>query len=139
MNVGDRIKARRKQLGMSAETLAAHIGKSAATIYRYENGDISNVSSEILLPIADALQTSPGYLMGWDEIANSLGSDSPTAQKLHAIGSELSDSLSNCESELLSIFRSLNDLGQQTLLGTARGLAANPDMKKDGALNNVTA
>ena len=66
MNIGNRIKQRRKELGMSAETLAEKIGKSAATVYRYEKGDIAKVDSEIILPIADALFTTPAYLMGWE-------------------------------------------------------------------------
>lgn len=36
------------------------------------------------------------------------------------------------EEELLIIYRDLNDIGQQALMGTARGLIANPDMKKPG-------
>lgn len=43
------------------------------------------------------------------------------------------------EDELISIYRSLNSFGQQTLIGTARGLAANPDMKKGGKSKDVTA
>lgn len=70
MTVGDRIKQRRKQLGMSAETLAECIGKSAATVYRYEKGDISKIDSDALLPIAQALITTPAYLMGWDDVSN---------------------------------------------------------------------
>lgn len=85
MSIGERIKARRKQLGMSAETLADRIGKSPATVYRYEKGDISGVDSRVLLPIADALGTTPGYLMGWDEIAENLGSVSSAAQKLQEV------------------------------------------------------
>lgn len=67
MNIGDRIKKRRKEIGMSAEQLAKRIGKSPATVYRYENGDIRNVDSRALIPIADALGVSPGVLMGWTE------------------------------------------------------------------------
>lgn len=85
MSIGERIKTRRKELGMSAETLAEKIGKSPATVYRYEKGDISGVDSKVLLPIADALGTTPGYLMGWDGIADNLGSDSPAAKKLQEI------------------------------------------------------
>lgn len=88
MNIGERIKARRKQLGMSAETLADRIGKSPATVYRYEKGDISGVDSRVLLPIADALGTTPGYLMGWDEITENLGSNSRAARKLQEIKSQ---------------------------------------------------
>ena len=67
MNVGQRIKQRRKQLGMSAEELAAKIGRSPATMYRYEKGEIDKMDSSVLLPIADALLTTPAYLMGWTD------------------------------------------------------------------------
>ena len=67
MNVGQRIKARRQQLGMNAETLAAKIGVSASTIYRYENGGIDKVDASKLISIADALYTTPVYLMGRNE------------------------------------------------------------------------
>jgi transcriptional regulator with XRE-family HTH domain len=43
------------------------------------------------------------------------------------------------EVELLAIYRSLNDIGQAALMGTARGLAANPDMKRGSASNTETA
>ena len=67
MNIGNRIKQRRIDLDISAEELAAMIGKSRATIYRYENGDIENLPTTILEPLAEALETTPAYLMGWDD------------------------------------------------------------------------
>lgn len=66
MDVGERIKQRRKQLGISAEALAEQLGVSPATIYRYESNDIMNMRIDKLEPIAKALQTTPAYLMGWD-------------------------------------------------------------------------
>ena len=71
MTVGERIKQRRLALGMNAETLAEKIGKSAATVYRYENGFIGRVDSTILHTIADALNTTPAYLMGWEDAETS--------------------------------------------------------------------
>lgn len=65
MNTGDRIKQRRIALGLSADELATRIGKSRATIYRYENGDIENMPTPILEPLAKALETTPAQLMGW--------------------------------------------------------------------------
>ena len=67
MMTGARIKIRRKELGMSAESLAAECGLSPATIYRYEKGDIENMGIDKLKPIAAALKTTPAYLMGWDD------------------------------------------------------------------------
>lgn len=67
MTTGQRIRNRRKEIDISAEKVAAAIGVSPATIYRYENGDIEKVPGEILLPIAKVLRTTPAYLMGWEE------------------------------------------------------------------------
>lgn len=67
MNIGDRIKIRRKQLKMSADELASKLGKDRSTIYRYEKGDIENLPLDILSPIATALETTPEYLMGWSK------------------------------------------------------------------------
>ena len=70
VSVGNRIKERRKELKMSAETLADIIGVSAATIYRYENGGIANMGTDKLENIAQALNIEPKYLMGWAQEAN---------------------------------------------------------------------
>lgn len=67
MKIGDRIKQRRIELGFDADELAKRIGKSRATVYRYENGDIENMPTTVLEPIAKALNTTPAYLMGWSE------------------------------------------------------------------------
>lgn len=67
MEIGQRINARRKELKMSADELAKRLGKDRSTIYRYEKGDIENLPLDILEPIAEALETTPAYLMGWQK------------------------------------------------------------------------
>ena len=67
MTTGQRMKNRRKAIGLSAEKVAEILGVSPATIYRYENGDIEKVPGDRLGPIASALQTTPAYLMGWTD------------------------------------------------------------------------
>ena len=68
MTIGERIKARRIELGMSLEELGKRLGKNRTTVYRYETGYIENLPIEILEPIAAVLQTTPAYLMGWEEV-----------------------------------------------------------------------
>lgn len=69
MDIGQRIKKRRKELRMSADKLAELLGKNRSTVYRYEAGEIENLPLDVLEPIAKALETTPAYLMGWaDEI-----------------------------------------------------------------------
>ena len=77
MTTGQRMKKRRKEIGLSAERVAMALGVSPATVYRYENGDIEKVPGDLLEPIAAVLQTTPSALMGWEEnpkIEKSLGS-----------------------------------------------------------------
>lgn len=65
MTVGERIKRRRLQLGLSVDDIADKLGKSRATVYRYENGDIENMPYDVLIPLAKILDTRPGVLTGW--------------------------------------------------------------------------
>ncbi len=67
IDVGKRIKARRKEMGLSAEMVAASAEVSPATVYRYEKNEIANMGVDKLQPIADALNTTPAYLMGWTD------------------------------------------------------------------------
>lgn len=65
MNVGEKIKIRRKELGLSADQLAEKLGKDRSTIYRYESKEIEKLPVDIIEPLAEALLVSPQYLMGW--------------------------------------------------------------------------
>ena len=67
MTTGQRMKARRKELGLSAETVAEKLDIAPATVYRYEKGDIDKIPGDILQPLASILHTTPAYLMGWEE------------------------------------------------------------------------
>jgi len=66
MDIGKRMKERRKQLKMTADEIGEKLGVSRATIYRYEKGDIEKFPIESLEPLAEALQTTNEYLMGWE-------------------------------------------------------------------------
>ena len=70
MSIGQRIKTMRKQQGLSIDDLAYRLGKNRTTIYRYENGDIENLPLGILDSLANALNTTPAHLMGWDNVEN---------------------------------------------------------------------
>lgn len=75
MNIGDKIKQRRLELDLSVDELAKKINKNRATIYRYENNEIENLPLSTLEPLADALETTPAYLMGWEEKHSSVDLD----------------------------------------------------------------
>ena len=68
MTIGERIKQRRKELGISADDLVEKLGVARSTVFRYENGFIEKVPVDVIKTIANALQTTPEYLMGWEEV-----------------------------------------------------------------------
>lgn len=74
MNVGERMKNIRKKKGINADQLAAKIGVSRSTIFRYEKGDIEKVPVDVVSKVADALNVDLTYLMGLkpDEITGEI-------------------------------------------------------------------
>lgn len=67
MNLGKKIKLRREELGFSQEELAKKLGyKSRSTINKIELG-INDITQHKIVAFAEALQTTPSYLMGWEE------------------------------------------------------------------------
>ncbi len=73
MEVYERIKNRRKELGLSADNVADALGVSRATIYRYESADIEKLPTTIIEPLSKILRCSPAYLMGWSESTTKKG------------------------------------------------------------------
>ena len=67
MTTGERLRSRRKEIGLSAEKVAGLAKVSPATIYRYESGDIEKVPGDILCTLSQILRTTPAYLMGWED------------------------------------------------------------------------
>lgn len=70
LSVGLRIRELRYRNNMTQEELALKVGyTSRSSINKIEKGMVDLPQSKIA-EIADALGTTPGYLMGWDESAS---------------------------------------------------------------------
>lgn len=68
--IGTRIKERREDLGLTQEQLAQKLGyKSKTTINKIEKG-INDITQSKVMAFADVLNTTPAYLMGWNESLN---------------------------------------------------------------------
>nr|WP_314758411.1 helix-turn-helix transcriptional regulator [uncultured Lachnoanaerobaculum sp.] len=67
MTIGERIKQRRMELGLSVDEVAEKLGKNRATVYRYESNEIENLPVGTLEPLAKILETTPAQLMGWED------------------------------------------------------------------------
>ena len=78
MKIGDKIKARRQELGMTVDEVAEKLGKNRATVYRYESNEIEKLPVSILMPLAKVLKTTPSYLMGVDDKRTNTTSNSKT-------------------------------------------------------------
>lgn len=113
MTTGQRMKARRKELGLSAEFVADKLGVSPATIYRYEKGDIEKTPGNILEPISRILKTTPAYLMGWE--------DSPAPAKRAAAPT--------AERDIDPIYDALNIAGRQALCAYGRFLGSQTEYR----------
>ncbi|MCX4317747.1 MAG: helix-turn-helix transcriptional regulator, partial [Lachnospiraceae bacterium] len=66
-DTGKRIKARRKDLGMTQEELGQKAGVTKATINKYETGIVQNLKRSTIEDMAKALNVSPSYIMGWTD------------------------------------------------------------------------
>jgi len=64
MGIAEQIKARRKEMGLTADEVAGRIGINRATLYKYESGKIANMGVDKVKLLADALRVTPEYLMG---------------------------------------------------------------------------
>lgn len=65
--IGKRIKARREEVGLTQEELAIRLGyKSKSTINKIEMG-INDINQTKIVAFANALNTTPAHLMGWDD------------------------------------------------------------------------
>lgn len=64
MKIGDRIKMRREELGLSQEELALKLGyKDRATVSRFEKGE-RDLKQKTIYALAQILDCSPAYLLG---------------------------------------------------------------------------
>lgn len=67
MTMAQRIKERRCLLGLTQEELGGKLGLQKSAIAKYENGRVENMKRSIIAKMADVLECSPAYLMGWSD------------------------------------------------------------------------
>lgn len=68
MNMGEKIYYLRTKNNMTLEELGNKVGVGKSTVRKWENGMIANMKRDKILKVAEALNTTPAYLMGWDEV-----------------------------------------------------------------------
>lgn len=66
-SMGDRIRNLRIRLNMTQEELGKKLNLQKSAIAKYENGRVENIKRSTIPKLAEALDTTPSYLMGWKE------------------------------------------------------------------------
>lgn len=110
--IASRIQARRLELRLSYQDLADRTGMSKSSLQRYETGGIANVPLHRLEAIATALEVSPEWLMGWDDIKVTISDTDPQIDRI------------------LDSAKELNAQGLEKLGEYADDLAGNPAYRK---------
>ena len=67
ITMGEKIKMLRTQHGLTLEQIAQKVGVGKSTVRKWETGMIANMKRDKIAVLAEALHTTPAYLMGWDE------------------------------------------------------------------------
>lgn len=112
-NMAQKIKDLRQQRGMTLEEVANIVGVGKSTVRKWETGMIANMKRDKIAKLAQALGTTPAYLMGWKE-DNEEKANSPDQIKLTE-GEEL----------LLKLFRQIPEDAQKMYLEVLRAALKN--------------
>jgi repressor LexA len=67
MEMKDKIKDLRANLGLTLEEVGDYVGVGKSTVRKWENGMIANMKRDKIAKLAEVLHTTPAYLMGWEE------------------------------------------------------------------------
>ena len=62
-----KIKKLRQEKGLTLEQVANIVGVGKSTVRKWDTGMIANMKRDKIAALAKALDTTPVYLMGWEE------------------------------------------------------------------------
>ncbi|MDU5294489.1 helix-turn-helix transcriptional regulator [Veillonella sp.] len=65
--IGNKLKSLRENKKLTLDEVAKKIGTSRQTLFKYENGIVTNIPSNKIEDLAGIYGVSPAYLMGWVE------------------------------------------------------------------------
>lgn len=92
MTIADRIRNRRLELGLSVDDLAKLLNKNRATVYRYESNYIKTYQPDVMESLALALQTTPSYFYGYDDVPVSVSPEQdPQIRTVSGVMSSMSE------------------------------------------------
>lgn len=114
MDVKDLLKSKRLEKGYTMQELGEKVGVNAATISRWESGDIENMRRDKIVKLAKALDLEPAVIMGWEtpEEGREYYSDRRAAAYAEQMANDpryqvLFDAVSNVSPEDIDLVRQL--------------------------------
>lgn len=108
MKIGERIRARREELGLTLENVAAALGVHRSTVMRYENGSTQRIPLSTIEKLAAALGTTTEYLMGWDGDRGE-----PESPELRMIARVMSGMPKEKRELLVKIAKTMSDIAEE--------------------------
>lgn len=103
----EKIKALREQHGLTLEEVGRAVGVGKSTVRKWENGIIENMRRDKIAALAEILQTTPAYLMGWEEV-NLSGSEIIEFHKIEKPATDYDDGLKLLDAELIRMLKNLS-------------------------------
>lgn len=119
MELYEKIKARRLELGLTLEDVGNIVGVGKSTVRKWETGNIADMKRDKIALLSKALKVSPLFIMGIDE-------ESP------------GPSITDKEKEILTKYNELDEKGKHTV-NTVLDMEYNRCMDEKDYLKPVAA
>ena len=110
------LKHRRKELGLTMLDIARMVGVSEGTISRWESGDIANMKRDKIVALANALQVTPAFIMGWEDEVSDKNVRAANTKKRVALHNGNSSPIPEISPVLADNYSKLNLEGQKKLI-----------------------
>lgn len=101
MNKGERIRKLREAKGITQEELAKILHTTKQTVSKYEKDIVTNIPSDRIEELSHILETTPSYIMGWDQ---------KEIDALYEIQQEQNEYFDKLENELKTFFEEFSEL-----------------------------
>ena len=92
------IANKRNELGLTLEDVAKICNVSISTVKRWESGEIVDIKRDKVVKLAQALHTTPAYIMGWEE-------EDKTKEEIDRENQEILDAYNRASPEIRAAIR----------------------------------
>lgn len=116
MTKGERIKQLRERAGLTQEELAAKLKVTKQTIHKYEKNIVTNIPSDNIEVLANILDSTPEYILGWKKVT-------PEEQKNNDTMADIIVRM-RTDADFLSVVELLNNLDSDQLASVKQMLKA---------------